>query len=36
MYISDEQLHAIELGIYHGINVQVESVDGECIYQMCG
>jgi len=34
-YISDEQLHAIELCIYHGIQVQVEGLDGERISQMC-
>jgi hypothetical protein len=34
-YISDEQLHAFELCIYPGINVQVEGLDGECISQMC-
>jgi hypothetical protein len=34
-YISDEQLHAIELCIYHGINVQVEGLDGERISQIC-
>jgi hypothetical protein len=34
-YISDEQLHAMELCIYHGIKVQVEGVDGERISQMC-
>jgi len=34
-YISDEQLHAIELCIYHGIKVQVEGLDGERISQMC-
>jgi len=27
-YISDEQLHAMELCIYHGIKVQVEGLDG--------
>jgi len=27
-YISDERLHPIKLGIYHGINVQVEGLDG--------
>jgi len=35
MYISDEQLHAMELCIYHGIKVQVEGLDGERISQMC-
>jgi hypothetical protein len=34
-YISDEQLHAMELAIYHGIKVQVEGLDGERISQMC-
>jgi len=34
-YISDDQLHAMELCIYHGIKVQVEGLDGERIYQMC-
>jgi len=34
-YISDEQLHAMELCIYHGIKVQVEGLDGECISEMC-
>jgi hypothetical protein len=34
-YISDEQLHAIELCIYHGIKVQVEGLEGERISQMC-
>jgi len=34
-YILDEQLHAMELCIYHGIKVQVEGLEGECISQMC-
>jgi len=34
-YISDEQLHTMELCIYHGIKVQVEGLKGECISQMC-
>jgi len=34
-YISDEQLHAMELCIYHGIKVQVEGLGGERISQMC-
>jgi hypothetical protein len=34
-YISDEQLHAMELCIYHGIKVQVEGLDGKRISQMC-
>ena len=35
MYISDEQLHAMELCICEGIKVQVEGLDGERISQMC-
>jgi len=34
-YISDEQLHAMELCIYPGIKVQVEGLDGERIFQIC-
>jgi len=34
-YILDEQLHAMELCIYHGIKVQVEGLDGERISQVC-
>ena len=34
-YISHEQLHAMELCIYHSIKVQVESLEGERISQMC-
>jgi len=34
-YILDEQLHATELCIYHGIEVQVMGLDGERISQMC-
>ena len=34
-YISDEQLHAMELCIYHGIKVQVEGLEAELISQMC-
>ena len=34
-YISDEQLHAMELCIYHGIKFQVEGLEGEHISQMC-
>jgi len=34
-YISDEQLHAMELCIYHSIKVQVEGLEGEHISQMC-
>ena len=33
--ISDEQLHALELCISHGIKVQVEGLEGERISQMC-
>jgi len=34
MSISDEQLHAMELCIYHGIKVHAEGLDGEHISQM--
>jgi hypothetical protein len=34
-YISDEQLHTMELCIYHGIKVRVEGLDGERIFQIC-
>jgi hypothetical protein len=34
-YISDEQLHPMELCIHRGIKVQVEGLDGEHISQMC-
>jgi hypothetical protein len=34
-YISNEQLHAMELCIYHGIMAQVDGIAGECISQMC-
>jgi hypothetical protein len=34
-YMSNEQLHAMELCIYHGIKVQVEGLEGEHISQMC-
>jgi hypothetical protein len=34
-YTSDEQLHAMELCIYHGMKVQVEGLEGERISQMC-
>ena len=34
-YISDEQLHLIDLCIYHGIMVQVEALEGERIAQIC-
>jgi len=33
-YISDEQLHAMELCIYHGIKVQVDGLDSERISQI--
>jgi hypothetical protein len=35
-YISDEQLHAMELCIYHGLKVQVQGLDCERISQICG
>jgi len=35
MYISDAQLHAVELCIYHGIKVQGEGLDCDRISQMC-
>jgi len=34
MYIPDEQLHAMEIWIYHGIKVQVEGSEGERICQI--
>jgi len=34
-YVLDEQLHTQELCIYHGIKVQVEGLEGQCISQMC-
>jgi len=34
MYILDEQLHAMELCIYHGIKGKVEGLEGERISQM--
>jgi hypothetical protein len=34
-YISDEQLHPMELCMYHGIKVSVESLDSNRISQMC-
>jgi hypothetical protein len=34
-YISDKQLHTMELCIYHGIKVQVECLDSEPTSQMC-
>jgi hypothetical protein len=35
IYMSDEQLHTMELCIYRGIKVQVEGLDGERISQIC-
>ena len=35
MYISDEQMHAMELCIYDGIKVQVEGLEGERMSQVC-
>jgi len=35
MYLSDEQLYAVELCINHGINIQADGVDGERISQIC-
>jgi len=34
-YMSDDQLHAMELCIYHCIMVEVEVLEGERISQMC-
>jgi len=34
-FISDEQLHAMELCIYRGIKVQVEGLEGEHVSQIC-
>ena len=34
-YMSDEQMHAMDLCICHCIKVQVEGLEGECISQMC-
>jgi hypothetical protein len=34
-YILVEQLHVMELCMYHGIKVQVEGSDGERISQTC-
>jgi len=34
-YISNEQLHTMELCIYHGIKIRVEGFDGEPISQIC-
>jgi hypothetical protein len=36
MYISDEQLHTMELCIYHAIKVQVDVLNGERRSEMCG
>jgi len=35
IYISHEQLHAMELCIFHGIKVQAEGLEGERISQIC-
>jgi len=35
MYTSDEQLHATELSIFHGIKVHVEGLEGEHTSQIC-
>jgi hypothetical protein len=35
MYISDKQLRALKLCIYHAIQIQVEGLDDERISQMC-
>jgi hypothetical protein len=35
MYISDEQLHGMELCIYDGHKAQVEGLNGERISRMC-
>jgi len=34
-YMSDEQLHTMELCIYHGIKVQIEGIEDERISQIC-
>jgi len=34
-FISDEQLHALDLCTYHGIKVQVEGLEDEHISQIC-
>jgi len=34
-YTLDEQLHTMELCIYHGSKVQFEGLEGERISQMC-
>jgi len=34
-YLLDEQLHAMELCIYHGIQAEVEGLEGEHISQIC-
>jgi acid stress-induced BolA-like protein IbaG/YrbA len=34
-YISNEQLHTLEICIYQGIKIQVEGLDGEHIFQRC-
>jgi hypothetical protein len=35
MYTSDVQLHATELSVYHGTNVQVAGLEGECGSAVC-
>jgi len=35
LYISDEQLHAMEIFIYHCIQVQVEGLEDEHISPIC-
>jgi len=34
-YMLEERPHTMELCIYHGIKVQVDGLEGECICQMC-
>ena len=34
-YVSDEQLHSMELCLYHGIRIHVDGLDGELISWMC-
>jgi len=35
IYISDEELRAMERCIYHGVKVQVEGLEGELVFEMC-
>jgi len=35
LYISDEQLHAMELCMYHGVEVQAEGLQGDRISEIC-